>query len=1185
MLTTRLVFFFLIAACASAQTHGRLSGSVTDPTGAAVPAAAIRLTLPGETVAVISASTTEQGLFSLSGIRPETYDLIIEAPGFRKHTVRKVKVDPGRETSLAPIALELGTVNEVVEVAANLQGVQTSNAEVSTTLRTEQIRGLPMIDRSPLALILTQPGVSNGRGNTVINGQRTTFSSVTLDGINIQDNLIRENGLDFLPNLLLLDQVSEITVATSNPSAASGGGSSQIMFTTPSGTNSFHGNLFWSNRNNITSSNTWFNNQRGLPRGHLNQNQAGGSIGGPIVRNKLLFYANYELFRLKQQITANRQILTSQARQGIFTYVNSGGAVQQVDLLRLGGFTMDPTVRQLIQRVPTDINNFTIGDSRPELLKNTAGYSYPIRSNRTRDNITGKLDYYLSDRNNFAGTFAWNRDILDRPDGVTNFNTIPDLRNDNDAKFISATWRWNPRPTLTNELRGGFNLAPGIFAKDGTYPEYFLAGLVFTNPVSTVEAEGRYTNTYQLADNVTWNRGRHNFEFGFQSTMVRTEIYHEYGITPTYTLGFSTNNNRALAPAQLPGISAADYQTANALLSNLAGVILGSEQDFNIASRTSGFVPGARWVRNFPFGNHALYFQDKWKVNPRLTLTLGLRYDYWTVMKERDGLGLLPVVQNNDVLGTLRSNASLDFAGPLYNKDLNNFGPNFGLAWDFTGRGKTVFRAGYAISYVYDEHVRALWNTMDTNRGLLATTSRSDHTGLLRDGPPRIPTPVFRLPRTFRENFALDPQSAFAIADPNLRMPYLQQFSAGIQHQVFRDAILEVRYVGNHGTGQLRAVDYNQIVIRENGFLDDFNRARNNGFLAQQRNGVFDPRFNPAVPGSQQLTVFPRLSGGALTNSTVIGLIQTGAVAGLANLYQVNGFNPLDYSFYRNQYAQGLNVMGNASHATYNGLQIDFRRQTSSGIYFQANYTFSKVLSDSVGEGIVRFEPYLDFDSPRLERSRTLNDLNHVFKANWVYDLPVGKGHRFDGGPLSRLVSGWKTGGFLTWQSGTPFSVLSARDTLNRQGRSGNNTANTTLNYSQLQEVLRLRMTGNGPMLVPDSVVNPRDGRAVAPDGGQPFAGQIFFNPSPGGLGALQRRMFSGPQFFNLDLSLRKMTTIREGHSLELVVDAVNVLNHTSFFVGDQSVNSTQFGRLTTVFTQQPFSGRRVIQLGLTYRF
>src|SRR5262249_33072882 len=205
-----------------------------------------------------------------------------------------------------------------------------------------------------------------------------------------------------------------------------------------------------------------------------------------------------------------------------------------------------------------------------------------------------------------------------------------------------------------------------------------------------------------------------------------------------------------------------------------------------------------------------------------------------------------------------------------------------------------------------------------------------------------------------------------------------------------------------------------------------------------------DPSYSG--PGTQPLLVFPKLSqGGLLTNATIVNLIQTGQVGNLAHTYQTNQLNGT-VNFYRNPNILGANLMTNYSNASYNALQADFRKQTSRGLYLQANYTYSKVLSDSSGEGSIRFEPFLDNRNAKIERARSLNDLTHVIKANGAYDLPIGKGHHADWRPLSRVVSGWTVGSIMIWQSGGPFSILSSRDTLNRSGRSGNNTANTTLN-------------------------------------------------------------------------------------------------------------------------------------------
>ncbi len=204
------------------------------------------------------------------------------------------------------------------------------------------MKDLPILNRSPQGFVTTQAGVNSSRGgDSVVNGQRTSFTNVTLDGINIQDNYIRTNAVDFSPNLLLVDQVAEFTISTSNANTTASGGSSQVMFVTPSGTNSLHGGVFWSNRNSALAANTWFNNQSGVKKPFLNQNQTGGNLGGPIRKDKLFFYFNYEAFRLKQQSAQQRTILTSDAAQGIFTYL-ANGAVQKVNILQATGKSWIP---------------------------------------------------------------------------------------------------------------------------------------------------------------------------------------------------------------------------------------------------------------------------------------------------------------------------------------------------------------------------------------------------------------------------------------------------------------------------------------------------------------------------------------------------------------------------------------------------------------------------------------------------------------------------------------------------------------------------------------------------------------------------------------------------------------------------------------------------------------------------
>lgn len=1163
-----------------AQANGRVSGSVTDASGAAIAGANVEIFLAGGATAVTKGSTNAEGNFDIAGLSAGTYDLSISSPGFRTEIIRRIELSSTLATTLKPVKLELSQTKETIEVSAEAATVQTSSTEISAVVTNTQLRSLPSLNRSPVGLLLTQAGItSNARTNTTINGLRPSFSNITLDGINIQDNFIRTNTLDFQPNLLLLDQVAEATIVTSNSNPALGNGAAQINFSTPSGTNKYKGSLIWLNRNNIASANTWFNNFSGVQRPFLNQNQFGGAIGGPIVKDKLLFYANYEGLRLSQQGTATRTALRPDARTGIFTYVDTAGNQRAVNVLTAANLSPDARARQIIEALPgaDRLNRLDIGDGF-----NTAGVGFNIRNNRTRDNILGKVDYYLNQKNHIMGTYTWNRDVIDRPDLMNNFETVPVVTNNSRARLMSLTHRWNPSATFTNELRGGFNLTDAPFDTSQTFENAIINPTLVSNPVNTFRAQGRFTNTYNLQNNSTWIKGKHTIQFGYQSQFIRVQSYNDAAITATYNIGISAANPINI-DAALPGIRAADRTTAYNLLALHAGFLTTANQTFNVKDRTSGFLPNQANVRNFISDNHAVFFQDRYRMTRNLTVNLGLRWDYFTPVDERDALALLPVYGNRSPIDVLLDpNGTLDFAGkavnrPWYKKDYNNFAPNLGLAWDPFGKGRTSFRAGYSVNFANDEFIRSVDNNTATNAGL---SQGANLTNLVSraSAPTPIPTPTYKVPRTYADNFALSPTAAYGIPDPTLVTPYIQQWSAGIQ-QEWKGGIFEVRYVGNRATKQFRAFDYNQVRIDLPGYATDFNNARINGELARARNGSFNPSYNPSIPGSQPLPFFARMPNPLLTNATISGIIERGEIGELGAIYQANRLNG-PYNFYINQNAQGTNMMTNYSNASYHGFQVDYTRRFQKGLYFQANYVWSKNLSDATGDAQARFEPFLDIKNSAIEYGATFFDLRQQFKANWAWELPVGRGKRFDAGNwANQIIGGWALSGFLTVNAGSPFNINSGRGTLNRGVRSANNMATSLLSVEQLESLMGVRREGNGVFYFVPTVIG-SDTRAVAADGRAPFQGQVFFNPNQGELGTLGRRVFTGPVFKNLDLALQKAFNITENRFVEFRTEAFNVSNSVSFDAPGWNINGTNFGRVTG--TQ---SGRRIVQFSLRLVF
>ena len=1166
-----------------------------DNTGGVLPG--VLVTLRNElTEQAQTTTTTETGAFLFPQVQPGRYTVTMALAGFRTAEFAQLEVNVGAERSLTA-RLEVSPLSETVLVTAGGAPVQTTTPEVSQTVVQRQIVDLPLDGRNPIELIRLQAGVPGilNRTTTAINGGRPTWTQVTLDGINVQDNYIRRNALDFVPNRPTSETVAELTIVTAVQGADAAGGATAVRMITPSGTNRFRGDVFGFNRANRRASNSFFNERAGLPTPDFRRNEFGGKLGGPIVRNTLFFFAYYEGLRQRSDAAQNTVIPAhDDLLQGSFRYIGADGQIRAVNVLQASGLPLDAAVRRdILSQVPaaSNVNNFDAGNSAEGRRLNTAGYRFLQRQLTSRNQGGLRLDYGPTPAHRFEMNYAWFHERDDRGD-LDAIHARPVVFTDSTVQRYVGAWRWS-RPTFTNELRGGGNLAPAAFESTETYGTAIFSLPLITDRVVSFQPQGRDTRTFQYSDVGSWVVRNHELQFGGHLQQVRVNPYGFGGRFPDVAFGFSAAAPPAvqLSASQFPGgVSAADLASANAWLAFLSGTIGAVGQTFQVRDRSSGFVGGIPSRRNYSLDNTALFLQDNWRWKSNVTVRAGLKWEYYSPLREDDDLALLPLLEGRPVRDVLLDpNGRVTFVnGGFYGKDLDNLGPTIGVAWDPFKDGRTAVRGGYSLAFVNEETIGVATNAARGNAGLQTSAELTNLYTTLANGVPALPTPAFRDVRTYADQLGVSLTSAAFAIDPDIRQPHVHQASAGVTRALPWSLAAEARYVGTFGRGLWRGIDLNQTNPR-GPFQDDFLRARANGFLALGATGVFNPAFNPAIAGSQPLTVIPALSGGFLNAAVVRTLIQTGQVAALADLYTTSAGPAVAAQarrmFLANPGIYVADLVHNGGFTNYNALQLELRRPLRDGVIAQANYTLAHTRSSSEGTSETRFEPFLDNARPELDEGRSPFHVTHVINANAIVELPFGLGKRWLNreGLRDRLLGGWQASTIVHWQSGSPISILARRGTFNRTARSSRQTARTALSAGDLKKLLGIREANGNIYWIDPSVIDPNTGRAVGADtltNAPGFAGQVFFNPMAGEVGGLEVLSADGPSQFLLDLSLQKRVAVWRQMGLRVRADFLNLLNTVNFYVADDDINSTTFGQITDTNTAP-----RVLQFVLKVDF
>jgi len=892
----------LVAVCIFATvlfsqvSTSRMDGMVTDPSGAAVPGAEVTVTNLA-TDQISKTTTTEHGEWALPSMPAGTYKITITKPGFKAGLAPGVEVNAGVPATVN-IKLEVGAATETVEVVGGTDIVQTSSAAVSSTISGRQIFELPFATRNAVELLVTQPGVqtpTNPRSSSV-NGLPRGALNVTIDGMNTQDNMLKSSDGFFSYIYPTVDSLDELTVTTSAGAAdSSGQGAAQIKFTTKSGSNQFHGGGFYQRRQTGWDANYYFNNQQLLPRDIVKLTQRGFHVGGPVLKNKLFFFGNYEQYILPGTKSYTRTILTPDAINGNFSYCPTGTSnaacasdaslLKKVNVYALAAqngltSTPDPILLKTYQDmyatagggtlIPRGVNN---GDfSRTDLNYQPAG-------NQQRDFVTSRLDYNITTNHHLS--FVYNYD---------KYTSIPDFLNNVVAAFpgtgvvLGTTTQTGQNSNrfagtlslrsqfgshVTNEWRGGLNGGTVLFFPDvgpSLYSNWRGYRPVFNYVASVTTAtssQRRNSPVKNIADNVSVMKGAHLFSFGGEFTQVNSwQLIASTDTMPSITFGAATGDPalNTFVTGNMPLSSTTNQSDAASLYAILTGRVSSISKQLTLgeANKQYGANPTIDRNRQREYGG---FVQDTWRAARNLTVNLGLRFEKQGQYENINGLysrvGYNALWGTSGVGNLFSPGATGGVVPSFVQQSGSNYNiptalaPSVGFALQVprmsgilgaifgNHEGASVLRAGYAISTVREGQnlFISLWGA---NQGITQTASVSNSTTPADFGPAgsvlfRQATLPTKSGLTSTPVYPIPAGFTTSLNDfqPNMTLGYVQSWNIGWQRELGRDSVVEFRYTGNHGVHLWRQYNLDEVNIFENGFLKEFQAAQNNLRIAR----------------------------------------------------------------------------------------------------------------------------------------------------------------------------------------------------------------------------------------------------------------------------------------------------------------------------------------------------------------
>jgi hypothetical protein len=1235
----------LLLGCLTSLAWGQavtsVRGNVTDATGSAIPNAQVHLANP-DTNTSRDTITNNEGSYELLQLAPGTYTLTVSANGFTAAERKDLRLQVNLPAT-ADFRLQVAGATQKIDVTeAGAPMVNTADATIGNVFDTKQVEQLPIEARNVVELLSLQPGVlylgnrvdqTSDTRSGAVNGVRSDQSNVTLDGVDVND---QNSGFAF--NSVLRntqDSVEEFLVPTSNSNADAGrSAGAQVALVTKTGTNAFHGSLYEYNRNTDFAANDYFVKASELASGQPNarspliRNVFGGSLGGPILKNRLFFFFNYEGRRDSEAVSTVRTVPTASMRAGLLSYENSNGGIttltagqiRQMDPLGIGE---DPAVLSVLQGYPLP-NDPTLGDGF-----NTSGFRFAANEKRRFNTYIARIDYNLT--SDGRHTIFWRGNLQkDTLGGAPQFpGQAPATTTLDNSKGFATGYTAVLSPTQVNTFHWGFTRQSGALAGISQQPEVTFAGL--DAPIAFTRSNIFHVPVHNFLDDYSWTKGSHTMQFGTDIRLLNNYRLNYANSFPSANINLGWLLNSGIANRNVPfdpalagltPVSDGFGRQYDNIVMTLVGMVTEGNAIYNYDKNGQPLPFGAPLLRDFKWNEYEFYGQDSWKITRNLTLTYGLRWTFLQPPAETHGTQVGPCVvsgsacspfsltdwlnisaQQGATGGAAVAAPHLSFAPngryngqpDLWNPEHHNFAPRIAVAWApdfgsgwlakiFGPKNKTSIRAGYSLFYShfgaatvnsYDAAGSYGLSSQVTNvPGSVTVSSAPRFTGITAIPPGLLPAAT---PGGFP---ATPPSDAFAISwgvDSSMKTPYSHAIDFSISREFQQDLVLDVAYIGNFAR---RLPEQEDVAMPLNlvdpkTHMDYFTAAT---MLAKlSHSGV---PINSVQPMAYFEDLFGPLRGGGLSATQVVynqflnnvgnetyalfqlDLPDSQTGAGL----NVPGHSYPSYRFYHDQYS-ALYSWRTIGTSDYNALQVMLRKRFSYGLQGDFNYTWSKSMDwTSQAERIPTSggnngAQIINTWNPTQLRGVSDFDATHQINANWIYDLPFGRGRQW-GSHMNRwlnaVIGGWQLNGLFRWTSGLPYSIDEGSTWPTNWDIEGWAMFQGPLTGTTLK-----RGSGPNAFADPQAVYN------------------AFRIDYPGESGT--RNPLRGDGYFGVDAGLSKVFNPTERVRLRLRWDVFNVTNSVRFDVnsiGNRLDQPATFGIYTQTLTNP-----RVMQVALRIEF